>query len=106
MTETRYVAPPEERSFLQRAPALARRATALAPFVRYVPKNPAFLIGAAVVGVLGTMAWRNRARIAAKAGPVLQNAADKARPMIQTASERLPWTRAAGAPEGISNDLR
>jgi hypothetical protein len=105
MTESQYVPPPETRSFLQRAPAIAQRATSMLPFVRYVPKHPGFLIGAAVVGVLGTLAWRNRAKIAERAGPVLQNAADRARPMIQTASERLPWTRSTGTPAGIAEEL-
>src|SRR5687767_10068784 len=106
MTETNYVPPPEGRSFLQRAPAMAQRATAMVPFLRYAPKHPGLLIGAAAVGILGALAWRNRARIAEKAGPVLQNAADRARPMIQTASERLPWTRSTGTPAGVSEELQ
>ena len=105
MTEMDYTTP-ESRSFLQRAPAIAQRATALLPYARYVPKHPALWIGAAVVGVAGAIAWRNRAKIAERARPMLQNAADRARPMIDAASERIPWTRSSGAPAGVSEDLR
>ena len=43
-----------------RARDILKRGAAVAPFVRYVPKHPALLIGAAVVGVAGVLAWRNR----------------------------------------------
>ena len=35
--------------------------------MRALPRNPAFLIGAAVLGVVGMLAWRNREKIASKA---------------------------------------
>lgn len=106
MTQSHDMRPSEGRTFLQRAPAMAQRATALVPLMRYAPRHPGLLIGAAVLGVLGTLAWRNRARIAEKAAPVLQNAADRARPMIRTASERLPWTRSTGTPAGVREELQ
>ena len=96
----------EPKSFFERAPAIAQRATTLLPFVRFLPRHPAVWLGAAAVGVVGTLAWRNRAKIAAKAGPVLQNAADRARPMIEGAQERLPWTRSSGTPAGVAADLK
>ncbi|WP_309087774.1 hypothetical protein [Phenylobacterium sp.] len=87
-----------------RAPLWSRenlkRVTAAAPLVRYVPKHPAFLIGALAVGVVGTLAWRNRQKIAARARPLLDDAAARARPMLEGAAarggalrERLPLGR-------------
>lgn len=64
------------------------RAAKLAPLARYVPKHPAFLIGAAVVGLVGALAWRNREKIADRARPLLQEAADKTRPLLQEAAQR------------------
>lgn len=49
-----------------------RRAIELAPFLRFVPKNPLFL-GAALMGAVGYVAWRNRDRIARTAGPVVES---------------------------------
>lgn len=58
---------------------------ALTPMLRYVPKNPLFLIGAAVVGVAGVMAWRNRERIATAASPVIDDARAKGQALIEEA---------------------
>ena len=58
---------------------------ALTPMLRYVPKNPLFLIGAAVVGVAGVMAWRNRERIATAASPVIDDARAKGHALIEEA---------------------
>ena len=66
---------------------LKRGATSLAPYARYAPKNPALLIGAVVVGLAGVLAWRNRERIRATAGPMLQNALDQGAQLRQ----RLPF---------------
>jgi hypothetical protein len=65
------------------------RAAKLAPMARYVPKHPAFLIGAAVVGVAGMLAWRNRQKIAEKARPLLQSAAERGADL----RDRLPIGR-------------
>jgi hypothetical protein len=65
------------------------RAAKLAPLARYVPKHPALLVGAAVLGLVGMMAWRNRERIAEKARPMLQNAAERGAAL----RERLPIGR-------------
>lgn len=75
-----------------RAPLWSRenlkRVTAAAPLVRYVPKHPAFLLGALAVGVVGTLAWRNRRKIAARAGPLIEDARTRARPMLESAAAR------------------
>lgn len=75
-----------------RAPLWSRenlkRVTAAAPLVRYVPKHPAFLLGALAVGVVGTLAWRNRQKIATRARPLIDDAAARARPMLESAAAR------------------
>ncbi|WP_068874712.1 MULTISPECIES: hypothetical protein [unclassified Phenylobacterium] len=58
---------------------------ALTPMLRYVPRNPLFLIGAAVVGVAGVLAWRNRERIATAASPVIDDARAKGQALIEEA---------------------
>ena len=83
--------------------SLMQRATAILPlarYARYVPKNP-MLIGAAVLGVAGVLAWRNREKIRATAAPLLQNAADKTAEL----RERIPWTRSTGTPAGMQENL-
>jgi hypothetical protein len=61
---------------------------ALTPMLRYVPKNPLFLIGAAVVGVAGVLAWRNRERIATAASPVINDARAKGQALIEEAKTK------------------
>ena len=73
MSETPYLTPGVDES----GPGLMQRAAAIVPYARYVPRNPAFLIGAVALGIVGALAWRNRAKIAAAARPLLQNAAAK-----------------------------
>ena len=58
---------------------------ALTPILRYVPKNPLFLIGAAAVGVAGVLAWRNREKIATVASPVIDDARAKGHALIEEA---------------------
>ncbi len=55
------------------------------PFLRYVPKHPLLLIGAAVVGVAGILAWRNRDRIAAQATPLIRDARIKGMALMEDA---------------------
>ena len=62
-----------------------KQAMAFAPMLRRVPKNPLFLIGAAVIGVAGVLAWRNREKIAATAGPMIDDAKAKGQAMIDDA---------------------
>lgn len=62
-----------------------KQAGALTPMLRYVPRNPLFLIGAVVVGVAGVMAWRNRDRIAAAAAPVLDDARARGHALVEDA---------------------
>lgn len=61
---------------------------ALRPALRYVPKNPLLLIGAAVVGVAGVLAWRNREKIARTAGPLLDDAKVKGLALVDEAKVR------------------
>lgn len=54
-----------------------KQAGALAPVLRYLPRHPALLIGAAAVGVAGVLAWRNREKIKAKTAPMIEDARAK-----------------------------
>ncbi|MBW8813325.1 MAG: hypothetical protein JF588_07845 [Caulobacterales bacterium] len=63
-----------------------KQAGALAPALKYVPKNPFIWIGAAVVGVAGVLAWRNREKIANAAAPVIADARAKGEALIDQAS--------------------
>ena len=87
MTEVPY-APPETPSRFV-SPRLMQKAAAILPYARYAPKHPALLLGAAAVGLAGMLAWRNREKIKAAAGPVLQNAAARADELRQ----RIPALR-------------
>lgn len=71
-----------------------KQAGALAPMLRYIPRHPALLIGAAAVGVAGVLAWRNREKIQAKAAPVIEDAREKGR---EIASEARTKGKAAVA---------
>ena len=62
-----------------------KQAGAIAPMLRNVPKNPLFLIGAAAIGVAGYFAWRNRDRIAARAGPLVEDARLRGQALIDEA---------------------
>jgi hypothetical protein len=84
MSETPYLTPGVEET----SPGLMQRATAIAPFVRYVPKNPLILIGAAAIGIAGVLAWRNRRKIADTARPLLQNAAAKGSALAEQAKAK------------------
>lgn len=61
---------------------------ALTPMLRYVPRNPLFLIGAAVVGAAGVLAWRNRDRIAAAATPMIDDARTRGHALIDEAKAK------------------
>ena len=79
---------------------LVQRAATLAPYTRYVRKNPALLIGALALGIVGALAWRNRAKIAATAGPLLQNVAAKGQTLVEqtraTGEDLFDTVRARG----------
>lgn len=62
-----------------------KQAMAFAPLLRRVPKNPLFLIGAAAIGIVGVVAWKNRDRIAATAGPMIDDAKVKGQALIDDA---------------------
>src|SRR4051812_35618827 len=59
-----------------------------APALRYMPKNPFILIGAAVLGVAGFFAWKNRDRIAATAGPMIDDARVKGQALLDDAASK------------------
>ena len=61
---------------------------ALAPVLRYIPRHPGLLIGAAVVGIAGMLAWRNREKISAKARPMVADARVKSRALVDEAETR------------------
>jgi hypothetical protein len=62
-----------------------KQAGAVLPALRYVPKNPILLIGAAVLGVAGVMAWRNREKIARSTSPMIEDAKVKGQALIDEA---------------------
>ena len=59
-----------------------------APAMRYAPKNPFILIGAGVVAILGIVAWTQRDKIAAKAGPLLEDAKAKGLTLMDEAKAK------------------
>ncbi len=61
---------------------------ALTPMLRYVPKNPLFLLGAAAVGIAGVLAWRNREKIATAASPIIDDARAKGHALIEDAKTK------------------
>ncbi len=62
-----------------------KQAFALPSMLRAVPKNPLFLIGAAAIGVAGVLAWRNREKIAATTGPMIDDAKARGHALIEEA---------------------
>jgi hypothetical protein len=56
--------------------------------LRVIPRNPVLLIGAAVLGIVGVLAWRNRDRIAEKAAPLIEDAKVKGQELIDEARFR------------------
>ena len=77
-----------ERHRLPLARGQLKQAGAFGPLMRYVPKNPLLLIGAALVGVAGVVAWRNRERIARTATPLIEDAKAKGQELIQDAKAK------------------
>lgn len=66
---------PLDRDRMKQAARLA------GPALAFARRNPFILIGAAIVGVAGVAAWKNRDKIAERAQPLL----DKAQPLIDDA---------------------
>ncbi|PZQ58666.1 MAG: hypothetical protein DI570_17405 [Phenylobacterium zucineum] len=60
----------------------------LKPAARFAARNPFLLIGAAVVGVAGVLAWRNREKIAEKASPMIEDARVKGHELIEEARHK------------------
>jgi hypothetical protein len=73
---------PLRRDHLKQARALA------APAMRYVPRNPLFLIGAALVGIAGFVAWKNREKIASTAGPLIEDARARGQALMDEAAAK------------------
>jgi hypothetical protein len=59
-----------------------------APAMRYVPRNPLFLVGAALVGIAGFVAWRNREKIASTAGPLIEDARVRGQALMDEAAAK------------------
>lgn len=55
---------------------------------RHARKNPFLWIGALAAGVAGVVAWRNRQKIAAAAGPVIADARTKGEALIDQAAAK------------------
>ena len=70
---------PLRRDHLKQARAYA------APAMRYVPRNPLFFIGAGVLAIAGFVAWTQRDKIAATAGPLIDDARAKGQSLIDEA---------------------
>lgn len=70
------------RDSLKQAQAFA------APAIRYGRANPFILIGAGVLAVLGIVAFTNRRTIAAKAGPMLEDARVRGHALLEEASTK------------------
>ena len=81
----------EQRRFLITRDGLKQAGAivpSLRPALRYLPKHPALLIGAAVIGVAGVMAWRNREKIARTTSPMIEDAKVKGQALIDEARTR------------------
>ena len=85
-----------------------KQGAALAPVMRYAARHPALLVGAAVVGLAGVLAWRNREKIGAAAQPVLDDAkakgealVDQARTAGEKVAARARTRRTAAAPPTV-----
>ncbi|MDZ4376510.1 MAG: YtxH domain-containing protein [Phenylobacterium sp.] len=65
-----------------------KQAAFAAPALRYAARHPAFLIGAAVVGVAGLLAWRNRERISHAAEPMIHDARVKGHALVEEAKAK------------------
>jgi hypothetical protein len=58
------------------------------PVLRYAARHPALLVGAAIMGVAGVMAWRNRERIGRAARPVIDDARHKGEVLMTEAKAK------------------
>lgn len=67
---------------------LAQVATFAKPALMFARRNPFILIGAAVIGAAGMVAWRNREKIAATAQPLIEDARQKGHALIDDAKVR------------------
>jgi hypothetical protein len=79
-----------------------------APAMRFAARNPILLIGAGLVAIAGVVAFTNRKKIAARAGPVIDDAKAKGQAMLDDASakgqELLETAKAKG--EEIAGKVR
>ncbi|MBL8773248.1 MAG: hypothetical protein JNK30_17835 [Phenylobacterium sp.] len=91
-----------------RLPLSGDRIRRLAPFagpaLAFARRNPFILIGAAVVGVAGMAAWRNRDRIAARAEPLLEDARQRGHALVEDARAKgeALIEQAKGAGEAVA----
>jgi hypothetical protein len=82
MTDHPHFLEPESQSWRD---LRLQQVAAAAPVLKALPRNPAFLIGAAVVGIVGVLAWRNRERISEKTSPLIEDARRKGQQLIDDA---------------------
>jgi len=77
------------RDSLKQAEASLKQAQAFAaPAIRYGRANPFLLLGAGVLAIVGIVAFTNRRKIAAKAGPMIEDAKVKGHALLEEASTK------------------
>ena len=59
-----------------------------APAIRYASKNPLLLIGAGVLALAGIVAFTNRRKIAASAGPLIDSARVRGQALMDEAAAK------------------
>jgi hypothetical protein len=73
---------PLHRDHLKQAQAYA------APAMRYASKNPLLLIGAGLLALAGIVAFSNRKKIAATAGPLIEDARVRGQALMEEAAAK------------------
>ena len=59
-----------------------------APAMRYASKNPLLLIGAGILALAGLVAFTNRKKIAATAGPLIEDARIRGQALMEEAAAK------------------
>lgn len=65
-----------------------KQAAVLGPVLRYIPRHPALLVGAAAVGIAGVLAWRNREKIKVKTAPMVEDARARGQALVAEAKTK------------------
>lgn len=74
--------------YARRPGAMGRARRMAAPAMRFASRNPVLMIGAGVLALAGVVAYANRRRIAASAGPLVEEAKVRGRALMDTAGAR------------------